>query len=65
MTEEEAKAKLQGFQNDPLGFCPLIKDTCRKDCVFYVEPNMRGLGGTNDFHVFGNYCEIPTATNEA
>ncbi len=68
MTKEEAEAKLQGFQNTPLGFCPLIKGDCRTDCVFYAKPEMKDYSQgrrLGDFHVFGHYCEIPVATSEA
>lgn len=58
MTEEEAKAKLQGFQNDSLGFCPLIEEGCKKTCVFYAKPYVKEIGGTDDFHVYGHCCKI-------
>ena len=68
MKKEEAEAKLQGFQNASLGFCPLIKGDCRKDCVFYVKPEITDYSQgarAEAFGVCGHYCEIPLATTES
>ena len=35
MTREEAKEKLKYQESKCLGFCPLINDKCRTDCVSY------------------------------
>ena len=35
--EEAAQNALIKFQAESLGWCPIIRETCRKDCVCYYE----------------------------
>lgn len=46
-TREEAKERhsdISHLLNRPLGFCPLINDVCRTDCVCY-QPSKVIIGG--------------------
>ena len=37
MTKEEAEKRLAEHENKPLGYCWLIQDECRTDCVSYQK----------------------------
>lgn len=44
LSEQQAKEAVEELQNkEPDWFCPLIKGTCRKDCVCYAKARARPI----------------------
>ena len=41
MTKDEAEIRLKKHKNMSLGFCPLINDKCKTDCINYCKSNIR------------------------
>ena len=64
MTKIEAKKELEKLrQKRPTWFCPLIKDTCVKNCINFIRPFIidNGKNNINDvnadiFEVVGFVC---------
>jgi len=43
MNQSQAERKLTKLREDSLGYCPLIKSGCRKDCAAYSEGSISKL----------------------
>ena len=58
MTKGQVIEALKIYQNLSLGWCPVIKENCRVDCVCY-----RGATACYDgvlgFHIKKEYCASP------
>ena len=60
-TKELAESALAASQEDYEVFCPVIKNTCRADCVCYASGHVKtinsSLRDTPDcYHVYGPSC---------
>jgi len=56
MTKEEAEKKVSELNEDGLkSFCPMIKNTCRKDCIVYIQARAVQLTEVS-WQVYENYC---------
>jgi len=70
MNKEEAEIEAEQKNEVALRrFCPLIKDTCRKDCVSFKVATMEETLFYNEppsgmFHVTGGYCNSPMLWKE-
>jgi len=54
---EEAIKALKKHINRPLGFCPVINETCRMDCVCYCKAD---IGNVMDgYGVIKEHCTHP------
>jgi hypothetical protein len=55
-----AEKKLSEHINEPLGFCPLLRDECRMDCVSYKKASVYKSGYSATF--FKEHCLSPIIT---
>jgi len=62
MRREEAEARLKARVEESLRkFCPLIRDYCRADCVFFEKPHVFQGGNKNaadNWGYGGGICNI-------
>lgn len=63
MTKEEAEKELSEYTAKPLGFCPVIKSTCRLDCVSYVVPRVASQY-KDVFFILKESCASPLVTGD-
>ena len=68
MNQIEAERELEILREKSLGYCPLIKDDCRKDCAAYFEGSVaKNPYKSNDeyeWRVYPPYCSSPVVTGE-
>ena len=55
MTRGEAERKLKNHKKESLGFCPLIKDNCRMDCVCFVKAEIWKPSSLSDTYFFSEH----------
>jgi hypothetical protein len=58
--QRRSRKKLAEHIDKPLGFCPLIKDMCRADCVSYNKAYI--CKGVRDYWFVEESCTNPLVT---
>lgn len=58
-TKEEAQKILKSTNFTPKEFCPLIKNTCRTDCICYIKTYITNVNISNKimYRIVDGYCD--------
>lgn len=63
MTKEEAEKKLADQKDISLGFCPIIRNLCRKDCISYKQSWINQTSPDN-YSFYKDLCRSPLISGE-